>query len=721
MRRLVVKGWLFLCIWVAGCDEKKSDFREPDRVDRAEPREVQLQTNRLEGLPGEVYRTQADSPIRWQPWTRKSLELARDSKRLVLALVVMPQQPTFKEILAEMESNGNIVEAINEDYVPILIDGDAVREAGLLTADLCAEIGSGLQLPLMVWMTPDASPVAWIPVPGSRSASIEEVFTRSHSMVMRMWMDDKNYIASNSRMDQENRRNRLAERRESRVMSDQPETDSIRALRQLTSLYDPLSRTFDEIGGLFPTGSLDLLSTGARLEHVPDDIQDRSRSVLEDLTSDLLRSPMFDPLDGGVFSSRRGSTWFLPGFYRDCGTQARVVCALIGAYGVTGDELVMERALGVLEFAEQAFKTKEGLFRLGSEAVGSTEDWLWRMEDVREILTDEEAEFWVRASGMEEIGNLPSEVDPRREYFRANSIRFAKTAAEVAQETGADLEEVKEKVSSARRKLLKTRAERLEHSRRIAEPNAAASFRMVSAYAGVYRATGDETYRERAIRTLEAARQHFSDGPRLQLYAGDAAPSLVAARAFVYGLALHAALDVGAITLEETWLRWADDLATTTAEMFSAEDYLKESPPEADLLRLPVSDTAMVFDESTAGLISAAEARMEALGRPMLNSFATLANGLPAAATVSPILHTDVIQTSLLRHYGTKLVYGSEVRAGLRSAISRVSPRLETTVYRPDAAVLEVGGVARVNPDGTAVPISSFAEILDPSLRNPAK
>ena len=53
----------------------------------------ELLSNQLEGVPGAVYASQVDSPIHWQPWTKESLERARNAGRLVFCVIAMPQQP----------------------------------------------------------------------------------------------------------------------------------------------------------------------------------------------------------------------------------------------------------------------------------------------------------------------------------------------------------------------------------------------------------------------------------------------------------------------------------------------------------------------------------------------------------------------------------------------------------------------------------------------------
>ncbi len=259
----------------------------------------ELDSNGLGNLPGAVYRTQVESPIHWQPWTRQSLERAEAANRLVFAVIAMPQQPGFQNVLASLAADPALVSAINENYVPVLVDGDASREMGLLTADLCSEIKMGLRLPLFVWMSPKGDPVAWIPVTHPQPEKISALFNQSHSMVTRMWADDSAYVVKNSSLDNASRRARIALRKNTKVMSEQPAEDTVRALRQLASLYDPYSRSFDETGGLFPAGAIDLLSTAAIHPGLPPELRRRCLDTARDLLVDLLPSAMFDPLEGG--------------------------------------------------------------------------------------------------------------------------------------------------------------------------------------------------------------------------------------------------------------------------------------------------------------------------------------------------------------------------------------------------------------------------------------
>lgn len=691
--------------WLGGCRRQAVESAGATQVPVTIAPE--LGVNQLAGLPGAVYRQQADSPIHWQPWTKATMDRAKDAGRLLFVVVAMPQQPGFQNTLAALAEDPETLRSLNDFYVPVLVDGDASREIGILTADLCAEIKRPLQLPLFIWMTCEGNPVAWIPVASGDGKGVRELFDQSHSMVSKMWRDDSAYVLKNSALDNANRRNRIEGRKVTKVMSEQPAVDVVRSLRQLASLYDPYSRSFDETGGLFPSSALELLAVASTRPGLPPDLRSRCAETVRELLADLLPSPMFDPLDGGVFSSRRGPSWALPSFTRDCPAQARVAMALLEAHRSSGDPLALEKALGVIGFAERAFATPEGLFAVGLAAPTRPEHWMWSVEEIRKDLPADQADWWINATGMKGLGNLPSEADPRREFFRSNTMGLGKTMAEFAKERGQSPEEFKSFLDASRGRLLDLRNARLGSSFRDSTAHAGASLRMVSAYAAAFSITGRGEYRDKAVALLKRCREAFADGPKLRAFATDTEDSIGAARGFLYALALQAVLDVAAITSDEQWTVWSEDLATTAAEMFTGNAFLKECPDEARLIDLPVTDLVMLFDDSTAGLVSAAESRLAELGRPLVASFSELATPMPTYSLDRPVLHTDLLHATLMRHYRLTVLRGDALPADLKLAVERLPVR---TVQRRDAKPAEEvpsGSVRVLLPDDRSVVVSS--------------
>ena len=682
LRRLAtcLAACLALAASSSSCRKAQQGGAANPAADRFTPRlPAELLTNNLGRYPGGVTRYLAKSPIRWQPWTAESLALAKETNRMVFAVIAMPQQPVFQSVLKVIEEDPALVSIIHTHYVPILIDGDASREMGLLTADLCAEINRPLLLPLFLWITPEADPVAWIPVGTTRKEGVADLFNQSHTMVSRIWQDDPDYVMRNSRLDNINRFARIAARRNAKIASFEPAEDSLRAVRQLTAFYDPISRTFDEAGGLFPSGAIDLLASAARHPALPEDIRRRSLETVENLMQDLLPSAMFDPLDGGLFSSRRGTLWALPSFQRDSVTQARAIVSLLRAHRATGQQLALDRALNLLQFTEKTYATRDGLFSIGLQPAQDPADWLWSVEDIERILPAEDRSWWIDATGMRGLGNLPPESDPRREFFRANSISLPDVPDRALQALNIS----PQRFETARKSMLKERETRLGTHPRDEVAHAGASLRMVSAYAAAFTATGDDEYRKKAVNLLALCRQTFTQDTRLRAFSQEAPASIGEARAFLYALAIQCVLDVADITLDDNLLAWSDDLATTMTELFTVSDFLNETSAEARLLDLPVTDLIMLFDDSTGGLVSFAECRLASLGRPLIPRLSNLATPLPTAAVDRPILHTDLIQSTLSRHYPFRILVGEAAPAELRREVERMPLRM---VHRRMAA-----------------------------------
>ena len=655
-----------------------------DRNDKVETTEKvvarfiapELRSNGLGPLPGAIYAAQAKSSINWQPWSKETMARAKEANRLVFAVVAMPQYPGFQSVLGTLSSNPTLVSNINQNYVPVIIDGDASREMGLLTADLCAEIKRGLQLPLFIWMTADGNPVAWIPVPAGTKENVVELYGQSESMVGRMWAEDSEYVIKNSGLDNLARYERIAQRRNVSVKSDKPAEDVLKAIRQLISLYDPYSRSFDEAGGLFPAGALDLLSTAAIHPGLTTDFRAKCLETTQELLKDLLGSAMFDPLEGGVFTSRRGTSWSLPVFNRECIGQARAAVSLLNAYRATGNPWALEKALDVINYSEKNFTTQNGLFSVGLSADQETSAWLWSVEEIERDLSAEDAAWWISITGMKGLGNLPSEVDPQREFFRNNSLAFGKSIVEMAASDPVSPAAFTTRLESVRAKLIQARQKKLGEVKRDQSAHAGATFRMVSAYASAFAATGDVSLREKAITLLQKARQAFAQGPKLRTFAADAPAAINEGRAFLYGLALQATLDVAVITSDDSWLVWSEDLATTAAELFTDSEFLKECPDSAKILDLPITDLVMLFDDSTAGLISMAECRLAEQQRPLVSTFSQLATPLPTYSTERPILHTDLLQATLARHFKVTIIAGKDLSPELKLATQRLPLRM---------------------------------------------
>lgn len=712
--RVVVLAGVAVLAAIPACRKREVVNERPPAVVAEE-----LLHNQVGGLPGGVYRAEAESPVNWQPWEKASFGRARDARRLVFAVITAPQYASCTAVLAELQRDPAQVKLINSEYVPVLVDGDAAREMCLLAAELAVEIKKPVQLPLFAWFTCEGNPVAWIPVAASDANKVSELFDKSHAMVIESWKNREDYVITNSRLDNAGRLERMERRKNVNFASTEPAADVLRAIRQLTTLYDPVSRSFDEAGGLFPTGAIELLAAVVLSPSLPDDMRARCRRMLVEVLTDLIPSAMFDPLDGGLYSSRRGMSWALPAFERDANRQAVAVVGLCRAYQADNDPKVLERALGVLAFVEREYATESGLFALGTNPPQPPSNWLWTLDEVNKVLAPEDAAWWSAATGMRSLGNLPSESDPKRDLFRRNSFGMGKSMAEIAAGLNLTPDAFKPRYDAACQALLKARQARMPQTEKAMDGHAVTTFRMVSAYAAAYCATGTQAYRDKAVALLKHAREAFADGPNLWCYDSKTVPSVSAGRAFLYGLALQACLDVVDVSGDLSGLDWADDLGTFAAETFAKDGFLMECPDSAKVIDLPVTDLTMMFDESSAGLVSSNESRMAAWGRPLVDAFTAQATPLPLFALERPVLHTDLLAATLLRHHAPVVVMGADLAGDLKSAVARLPLRIVNRRLATPKDQMPATAVKLLWPDGKSElceSVESFSQAVLPSV-----
>jgi uncharacterized protein YyaL (SSP411 family) len=619
---------------------------------------------------------QASAPIQWQPWTRATFELAKDSNRLVVALIALPQHADTEKTLRALYADTAVVKVLNERFVPVLVDGDIHREVALTGAVLCMESKIQFALPQLVWMTGDGNPVASIPVQGSE-ANIQDLFQQANGVVLRMLEDAPEYVQRNSERDNADRRERMAKEAAAPESSDQPVPDTQRAIRQLASYYDEGAGLFDSAGSLVPSGSIELLAGAVTLPGLsPADVREVRKAAVG-VARLVSRSPLVDPLDGGIFSGRRGQTWSLPMSVRDCQTNAKVIMALCSAQSLEPDELLGEQIAAAIAFVEKNYATPGGLFALGRQTTSKGADWLWSLEELKGILTVEELKVWTALSELTTVGNIGMENDPGRTLFGKNALLLKGTPESVAAGLGMAPDEARRYFESGRAKLLAAREARGVRNEPDSQPHAASTFRMISAYAAASNLSGDAGLKKKAIETLAKAKTAFSEGSDLYFFEKQQDESS-SGRAFLYGLAIQAALDVHDVSLDPSARDWALDLSVTASERFMKGDTFREATDEQSLIPLPVTDRTMVYDDSSVGLFAAAEARLGKLHIAVPPVYGTAVTGLPKKVLEVPFAHTDILQASLIRRFSPVVVLSADAPEELKNAALSLPVRLVT-------------------------------------------
>jgi uncharacterized protein YyaL (SSP411 family) len=656
--------------------------------------------------PAGLLSSRAASAVHWQHWEPAVLQQAADAKRLVFALIGSARYPGCVETLDAIDKDPALAARLNTEFIPVLVDLELSPEAGLAAAVLSQEVRSPVAFPFILVLSPEGNEVTWRPIPHDPGMKLRDALESAMDVVAKMWTDSPDYVLGNSRADHKGRIDRLQGPDPQPASPVERDAQLARGIRQLASLYEEDTGVMAGAGGLLPVGILQCLASASLDPDTAPELSRHCREIVAGLSKTLLWSAMVDPLDGGVYSSRRGNSWQLPVIQRTCSNQARTARALVTLYRATRDRRALDVALGAVKFAEQQYAAQNGLFAAQRmPAVLPVRDWLWTEEQIGKALTPQEAALWKAVCGISSMGNLTWEADITREHFRLNSLGFRSSLAASAAKLGIPEAEAAKLLESGRAKLLKARQERAADAPPCPAASATASFRMVSAYAALFTATGDVEWRNKALALAKRSRETFASGDLLKEQNPGVPEALCQARAITHALAIQAALDVAEITLDESWRSWAADLTTSVAEAFVDDSgRLREARPGSTPLTTPFQDRMMLFDESTAGLMRMNLARLAALGQNPPPSLAPWMSSLPPFAEL-PVVFTDSILAASFARSRVIVELPQQASAEWREAACRLPlDRIGRRLGKGTAPKL-------IKPDGSESPLESPAAL----------
>ncbi|MEP4079939.1 DUF255 domain-containing protein [Haloferula sp.] len=694
---------LAFALLLASCQKEVSSEQQTEAPPEIVP---EIQTNRLADEPSAFLLHSADSKINWQPWSPDVLDYAKKAQRIVMVVVGSARYNGCLETLDALDRFPALVNRINQNYIPVLTDLDLTRETGLLSYNLSSESRTSVSFPFLLFLSPDGNPITWHPINYQSDREVHQFFDSSFGVIGRLWSDSPDYVSVDSDLKATLRRENLPAPDE-----DVPETAERQrryeaAMRRLGSFYDEDITSMSGSGGLFPFGIFDTFTLASQDPSLSEFEREKYRKILDAFTSKLLGSAMIDILDGGVHSARRGSSWNIVMSRRDCSTQARAARIFARMHQIDGRQGTLDAAIGAVRFAEDRFLTPGGLFSLNEKPeVSTTKQWLWTIDQVSSVLSDDEFKVWKSYSKLGDIGNLPSEADPNRNFFRLNSLSAARTPEEVSRLTSIELPQVQSLIASGRKKLHKARESRMPDMATDPTPSALASFRMVSAYASLYAATGDADWLEKALSLGKSAREQFLGNLFLNERPDGQPEGSSDGRAFSYAIAVQAGLDLGAVTIEDEWYSWAQDLTTLLAEHFVTEDgRLMEARKISQVVTIDYEDRLMVFDNSTAGQVRLNIQRLRALGYQTPPSLSAWLTSLPGIENF-PIIFTDSMIAMSHEWNHTLIKVGKDTPENLTTAI-RTLPIQVIARRRGDH-----DGVKVIAPDGSETIVTQPDEI----------
>ncbi|WXG42019.1 MAG: thioredoxin domain-containing protein [Candidatus Freyarchaeum deiterrae] len=398
----------------------------------------------------------AYNPVDWNPWGEEAFERAKKEDKPIFLSIGYSTCHWCHVMERESFEDTEVAELMNEVFVCIKVD----REERPDIDDAYMAVGQAMTgaggWPLTIIMTPDKMPFfagTYIPKESRFGLTgMKELIPR----IKKLWEQRRSEVENS------------AEHIISSIKETQETPGQELGEETLHKCYDNLFEIFDEQNGGFGHGrkfpAPHNLSFLLRYWRRTGD--EWALRIVEKTLEKMQQGGIYDHIGLGFHRYSTDTKWLVPHFEKMLYDQAMLVTAYTEAYQATGKEEYAQTAKEIITYVLRDMTAPEGGFYSAEDADSEGEEgkfYLWTEQEIKQILSAEEAETIIKVYNLQKEGNFEEEAT--REKTRKNIMYLKKSLPEIAYDLKTPLGELKELLEKARGKLFVAREKRVHPSK----------------------------------------------------------------------------------------------------------------------------------------------------------------------------------------------------------------------------------------------------------------
>ena len=425
--------------------------------------------NRLSREKSPYLLQHADNPVDWYAWSPEAFQKAQREDKPIFLSIGYSTCHWCHVMEHESFENEQIAAFLNEHFVSIKVDREERPDIDGIYMSAVQAMTSRGGWPLSVFLTADQKPFfggTYFP-PQAQWGS--PGFLDVLRSIDNAWKNNRTQLTHSGEQ--------LAQMLQE--VSGAPAGKGGVSAQQVTMATESFQHMYDvQFGGFgsepkFPSShNLDFLlrvwyTAGDR--HLLDMVLKTLRHMAE--------GGMADHLGGGFHRYSTDRMWQIPHFEKMLYDQAGLSRTYLEAYQITKDAFYAQTARGIFSYVLDELSDEQGGFYSAEDADSMDPDeisdgdlgtvdhrkkegafYVWRFDEIRTVLNDEQWEVFSQRFGIKEGGN--AHRDPHHEFIGKNILFALQTPAQLAQKTGKPLEAVEKLLSEARQALKSQRDKR---------------------------------------------------------------------------------------------------------------------------------------------------------------------------------------------------------------------------------------------------------------------
>jgi uncharacterized protein YyaL (SSP411 family) len=405
--------------------------------------------NRLVSEKSPYLLQHAYNPVDWHPWGEEAFSLAKREEKPVFLSIGYSTCHWCHVMARESFEDPEVARLMNEAFVCVKVDREERPEIDQVYMAVCQMMTGRGGWPLTIIITPEKRPFfAATYIPKERRfgvAGMLELVPR----IRELWESRRSELQSSADQVVEHL-NRPLPPSEGRRLDEATLNEAYRGLADLFDLENGgfgRARKFPA-----PHNLLFLLRYWLRSK------EGYALEMVEATLQAMRLGGIYDHIGFGFHRYSTDASWAIPHFEKMLYDQAMTVMAYAEAFQATGKEEYARTAREILEYVLREMTSPEGCFFSAEDADSEGMEgkfYIWRAEDLRQVLDDEEYRLVFLVFEVREDGNLQG----------ANVLRLRAPLKDASAVLGITERDLLDRMERIRQKLFASRERRVHPSR----------------------------------------------------------------------------------------------------------------------------------------------------------------------------------------------------------------------------------------------------------------
>ena len=350
----------------------------------------------------------AHNPVHWYAWSEDAFAAARAKNKPIFLSIGYSTCHWCHVMETESFEDTEIAGYLNETFVCIKVDREERPDIDSVYMRACQLLHGSGGWPLTIVMTPDKKPffaTTYLPKESrfGRMGMIELC-----QRIKSLWANEKERIITSAEniIDNINRTFRFSS------------ADNLNEF-VLDHAYAQIEKSYDgQFGGFesapkFPTPHRLLFLL--RLYHRNGNI--KTLNMVKTTLTAMRLGGIWDHVGFGFHRYSTDRRWLLPHFEKMLYDQALMALVYLEVYQITQDSFFAKTAEEIFTYIMRDMAANEGGFFTAEDADSEGREgkfYLWKLEEIRQVLGQEEASLWEKVLNLQPDGNFSEEASGRR-------------------------------------------------------------------------------------------------------------------------------------------------------------------------------------------------------------------------------------------------------------------------------------------------------------------